>query len=184
MELLVTTVRQQGLPGNRFEVGDILAVKEDGAPWGARETMSAWLAAGNERADFPNPHFGLVKVPGLPLDLNLTEPTMAQALKEVDGNDIQRIAKRCWHVDPGQLDALGGRYRSDLYLPGGEITLTIRQARRVIRHHRTGQPYPDATMAENWSGRRPMISEAARVRPAPPAGQGRAPRAGRLRRKR
>jgi hypothetical protein len=73
-----------------YKVGDIVVVQEDGHPWGLLESKQAWIAAGNNPADWHG-ITALLKIPG-------PSKAKAEALMAEDSEGTNRRARRLWKL--------------------------------------------------------------------------------------
>lgn len=111
-----------------FEAGDIIAVLPDGHRFGRYETAEEWVAAGRDRAAFPNPAFTVIDLPGEPADLNLAEP--GYAIDHLGKKET--IEKRAWWVD---LDRLSKDQRAEVESAGAVVRWPKRRRRVIRRKH-------------------------------------------------
>jgi hypothetical protein len=130
MRLLITTVDQTTNGPLGCKAWDIISVLPDGHPCGREVSIDEWVADGNDAADFPNPHFAIIDIPGEPPDLNLADPE--HQLDEVVPGDGRRVvtAKRAWRVDPNRLSPAEV---TQAQLPGQTVVLNRRSKRTAVR---------------------------------------------------
>jgi len=132
MQLLVNTIARTD-----YERGDILAVVPDTHIWGREESMAIWLGDGRAAEDFPNPHLGILRMPSEPVDLNLADPFLEDALDE--GQPSTEVLKqRLWYVD---IDALPPGVANSLTSPGGDAQVG-RNRRSAIKNKYDGSSLP------------------------------------------
>lgn len=76
-----------------------LRVEEDGYPWATKESIEAWVAAGNDAADWHGVT-AIIKIPGVPkADLDY----LLESLTDVIGEATVLVRKRSWRADLTQL---------------------------------------------------------------------------------
>lgn len=149
MRVLITTVDQANgkdpITGRDvshvgFKAGDIIAVRPDSSTFGRKESIAVWVSEGRNPADFPGAHFGIINIPGEPVDLNLADPEFeANPHPDAAPGERRRSAERAWRVDPAYLTVADW---ATLQEPSGEVTLNRGRGRRAIRRKEDGSGLP------------------------------------------
>ena len=102
-----------------YKIGDIVDIRPDGWSWGNEEGL---------------PRFYIVKVTGLNAD-NVKELIDSQTDGDIENPKM--IKRRLWAVDVATLP----QWVSDSLTNTGAVTLTLQQARAIIRNKVTGKTY-------------------------------------------
>ena len=105
-----------------FRAGDPIRAEDDGHKWTPKESLAAWIAAGNAQQDWHGRTF-LLKMPGVP-----TAKLESLVVPELDANFAVTKA-RAWNV---QIAGLSSALQDKITGDGG-ITVTKAQIQAFIR---------------------------------------------------
>ena len=132
--------RGRGIPGDGdWDQGDIVAIEDDGHPWGRKEDKRVWLAQGNS-AEAWTQTLVVLKVTGITTD-DLRATGILVPRKEVvdqDGEGPQTTGKRLWEVVMPEVELL---LVAEL-VANGYAEVSWAAAKPWLRNRLTGERLP------------------------------------------